>query len=142
MSDGQDRTHICSFCKIKGHYRGICEKAKQHDDWLKQGEEEQRLEYERRREREEEQREEEARVMRAQKSWYERTRHKEEAQAAAATDGEEKYGEIENDKNYDMGDEGDDEKTVKEGSNGNEAEVELEETSDGSIPCDRKQNYN
>ena len=75
--------------------------------------------------------------MRAQKSWYERTRH-EEAQAAAATDGEDTYSEIENDNSYDMGDEGDDEQTVKEGSNGNETEVEMEETSDGSIPSAQK----
>ena len=24
--DGQDRTAICSYCKAKGHYRGICPK--------------------------------------------------------------------------------------------------------------------
>ena len=33
--DGQDRTAICSYCKAKGHYRGICLKEKEDTEWKK-----------------------------------------------------------------------------------------------------------
>lgn len=49
--DGQDRTPICSFCKIKGHYKEICvtliEINKKKEDLQKEMEQEQETENER-----------------------------------------------------------------------------------------------
>ena len=51
--NGQDRTAICSYCKSKGHFRGICPKEKEDIEWKKRMLEEQNQEKENLRQEEE-----------------------------------------------------------------------------------------
>lgn len=66
--DGQDRTPICSYCKTKGHYRGICEKEKLDIEFKRRMQDEEEMEEVRR--AQEKQEEEEAKLQKqAEMAW-------------------------------------------------------------------------
>ena len=74
--DGQDRTPICSYCKTKGHYRGICEKEKEDIDFRRRMQDEHENEDMRRAQEKEE--EKEARLQRqAELAWVKLQEEKE-----------------------------------------------------------------